>query len=289
MMHKVGTIQSIWRYPVKGMAGESLPECRISAEGLEGDRIWAVQDCVRQEIQSCKFRPDLLRCQATCCTSNAGALSGDVDITLPDNKTVASNNPAVHSLISELLKRDSQLCRRQPFDQSESFYRRHKQDDHTWLEELKATFTREPGEPLPDLENLPQTMQDYVTIPGTFFLVSHCHILTTASLSHMQALQPNADWAVERFRPNLMIKSEPGCEGLIEQDWIGKKLQIGELEIACESPAPRCGAVTRAQKHLPSDTSLLRSIVKHADQNLGIYGNIGGSGILRQGDAVFLI
>lgn len=289
MMRKVGTVQSIWRYPVKGMAGESLPECGIGAGGLEGDRIWAVQDRARQEIQSCKFRPDLLLCQAKCSTTKNGELTGDVEISLPDDICVSSNNADVHQLISVLIGRDSQLCKLQSFDDKESFYRRYKQDDHTWLEELKATFTREPGEPLPDLNNLPQTMQDYVTIPGTFFLVSHFHILTTASLRHMQTVQPNADWAIERFRPNLMIQTEPECEGLTEQDWIGKTLQVGELEIGCESPAPRCGAVTRAQKNLPSDSRLLRSIVKHADQNLGIYGSISCNGILRTGDDVFLV
>ena len=31
----------IWRYPVKSMAGESLPRAEVSWQGLAGDRRWA--------------------------------------------------------------------------------------------------------------------------------------------------------------------------------------------------------------------------------------------------------
>jgi hypothetical protein len=81
-------------------------------------------------------------------------------------------------------------------------------------------------------------MQDYVSLPGTFFLVSPFHILTTASLEYMKHHNPESDWQVERFRPNLVIDTPPGVEGLAEQDWIGKTLKIGEIVIECGDPAP---------------------------------------------------
>jgi uncharacterized protein YcbX len=51
-MIRIGTVSSIWRYPVKGMAGESLASADIGSMGVSGDRILAVQDVARQEIQS---------------------------------------------------------------------------------------------------------------------------------------------------------------------------------------------------------------------------------------------
>ena len=54
---------------------------------------------------------------------------------------------------------------------NQAFYKRYKRDDSSWLQELKATFAREPGEPLPDLDNLPADMQTYVTLPGTIVRV----------------------------------------------------------------------------------------------------------------------
>lgn len=287
-MQKVGTIQSIWRYPVKGMAGESLQECHLSTDGLLGDRTWAVQDLKRQEIQSCKFRPGLLQCRAQQRLNAQGNLSGNVDISFPDGSSLGSDNPLIHQQVSGLVGHASALQALRPLAENEDFYRRHKADAHTWLKELKATFAREPGEPLPDLDNLPEEMQEFVSLPGTFFLVSPFHLLTTASLKHMQQINSAADWHVERFRPNLVIETLPGMDGLVEQSWLGKQIRLGEIIIDCVGTAPRCGAVTRAQGQLSDDKSILRSIVREAQQNLGIYGSVQGTGLLRVGDEVWM-
>jgi uncharacterized protein len=37
----VGRVAALWRYPVKSMAGESLPHVDVSWHGLAGDRRWA--------------------------------------------------------------------------------------------------------------------------------------------------------------------------------------------------------------------------------------------------------
>ena len=42
------------------------------------------------------------------------------------------------------------------------------------------------------------------------------------------------------------------------------------------------------QNGLDFDKSMLRTIVKEADQNLGIYGRIKQEGMLRVGDAVYI-
>jgi len=45
----VGRVVGLWRYPVKSMAGEALPECDVSWHGFAGDRRWAfVRDGVTQ-------------------------------------------------------------------------------------------------------------------------------------------------------------------------------------------------------------------------------------------------
>ena len=37
-------IAEVWRYPVKSLGGERLLECNLDANGLEGDRRWALSD-----------------------------------------------------------------------------------------------------------------------------------------------------------------------------------------------------------------------------------------------------
>ena len=39
---QIGTIESIWRYPVKGMRGEEIPHVYTAFTGLMGDRIYGV-------------------------------------------------------------------------------------------------------------------------------------------------------------------------------------------------------------------------------------------------------
>lgn len=283
-MEKIGHIASVWHYPVKGMAGSALSEAFINERGVEGDRLWAVRDIQRQEIQSCKFRPQLLQCRA--CFSGADPKA--ITITFPSGERSLCGEAGTDERISELVGHESELRPLEPKSNA-SFYRRYKQGNENWLDELKSTFAREPGEPLPDLDNLTPEMQEYVSRPGTFFLVSPLHILTTASLKNMRSVNADADWNLERFRPNIMIETAHGISGLAEQDWLGRTLRIGETEIRCQDMAPRCGAVVRRQQGLKEDQTILRSIVSQANQNLGIYGDNVKEGTIRVGDAVYLV
>jgi len=43
-MERLGTLERLRRYPVKSMAGEDLPEARVSYAGLVGDRVYAFVD-----------------------------------------------------------------------------------------------------------------------------------------------------------------------------------------------------------------------------------------------------
>jgi len=282
MMKNVGTIKEIWRYPVKGMAGEQIESCEVGPGGLAGDRIWAVVDVLRKEIQSCKFRPQLLGCTAT---SREESSASQVDIELPCGEVLRTDDLEIHARLSELVGKESTLEALRSVA-AESFFRRYQAGSRDWLDELKETFSREPGEPLPDFTDFPKQAQDFVTVPGSFFLVSTFHIITSGTMQHMKRLLPDSDWDIRRFRPNIVIETSE--EGLVEQGWIGKQLTISELPVDCTGTAVRCGAVTRAQVGIPPDKCMLRTIVKDAEQNLGIYGKILEEGTISVGDKVFL-
>jgi len=284
-MIKIGTVKSLWRYPVKAMAGEAVNTIEIGKKGIQGDRVMAVQDVARQEIQSCKFRPELLQCRAR--SKEGVSINQGVEILFPDGETLSAIDNAASQKISELVGHESTLQSLKPSSEK-GFYRRYKEDDHTWLKELKATFEREPGEPLPDLDNLPEDAKTYVSQLGSFFLVSSFHVITTASVDYLRSLNSTADWNMERFRPNLVIETLPELEGLVEQAWLNQSLKFGDVTIQNTEGAPRCGAVVRKQQGFEQDTSILRTIVSEANQNLGIYGDIVSSGKASVGDSVYL-
>ena len=56
-------IQELWRYPVKSMAGESLPSAEITGQGIAGDRIIQARDASGR-ILTARTRPALLRHRA---------------------------------------------------------------------------------------------------------------------------------------------------------------------------------------------------------------------------------
>src|SRR5919112_5696925 len=43
-MTTIGTVESLWRYPVKSMRGEEMPEAFMGFSGIYGDRCYAFRD-----------------------------------------------------------------------------------------------------------------------------------------------------------------------------------------------------------------------------------------------------
>lgn len=48
----VGSVTSLWRYPVSSMGGERLERAPVGASGVEGDRIWGLLDAANARIAS---------------------------------------------------------------------------------------------------------------------------------------------------------------------------------------------------------------------------------------------
>lgn len=286
-MQIVGTVREIWRFPVKSMGGESLTAAQLTAGGLVGDRHWATRNDSAGEIQGAKKMPLLMQCVARYRgTVGADALP-PVDITLPDGSATATDDPALGQKLSELLEHPISLWPVQPATNL-AHYRRRPMAPPDMGAEMAEIFQRLPDEPMPDFSIFAPELSQYTSMPGDYFDAFPLHLLTTASLAAMAARNPGAQWDARRFRPNLVIDPGPGAQGFVELDWVGKTVVLGDVEIGCVAPAPRCGMTTRAQPGLTSDPSVLRTIVADAAQNLGVYGTVATGGVVRVGDVVGL-
>ena len=84
----------------------------------------------------------------------------------------------------------------------------------------------------------------------------------------------------------FLIETDPASKGLVEAEWGGQKIRIGWVELRCEIPTVRCGMTIQAQADFPKDPSILRTIVKDAEQNLGVYASVATAGEVRVGDVV---
>ena len=306
----IGTIQEIWRYPVKSMAGETLNECLVDSLGVPGDRGWAMRDEAKGEFTTGRRLPLAMQCAARYRQEPANGNVPHVDLFFPDGSTVGSDDAEVNARLSEVLGKTLTLWPRQPAT-DKKHYRRSGASARaigyirklpgfqkmlpgilnlpTVQSTLHEAFSREPGEPVPDLSKLPTDLLEFTSPPGTYFDAFPIHVLTTASLRTMARFNPAADWDRRRFRANLIIETAEAVEGLPEAEWAGRTIRIGELELTCEVSTPRCGMTTQAQEGLAKDPSVLRSIVKEADQNLGIYASVVKSGRIAKGDRVELM
>ncbi len=306
----IGTVQGIWRYPVKSMAGEKLGQCAVETLGLPADRGWAVRDESSREITNGKRIPMLIQCAAVYREQPANGSIPQIDITFPDGSRIGSDDERVNARLTEVLGKQVTLWPRQP-STNKSHYRRSDPSARVMAplmkipgfrallpkltrlpnlnRALREVFSREPGEPIPDISVLPAEVLEFTSPLGTYFDAFPVNVLTSASLQAMAKFNPNAIWDARRFRPNFLVKTEGGLEGLIESTWAGKTLRIGTAEVKCEIPCARCGMTTHAQKNIPKDPSVLRSIVRDAEQNLGVYASVLKIGSVALGDRVELI
>ena len=132
-----------------------------------------------------------------------------------------------------------------------------------------------------------QNVTNALVLPeGTFFDACPIHALSTATLAELRRLAPGLDFAVERFRPNLLIEPSGGS-GFVEEAWSGGVLAIGErLRLHVDGGCPRCVITTLAQGNLPDDLEILRATARHNRVTAGIRLSVLEPGPLAVGDAV---
>ncbi|MEO8603257.1 MAG: MOSC N-terminal beta barrel domain-containing protein [bacterium] len=281
----VGRVLEVWRYPVKSMGGESLNAASFGPLGIPGDRGWALRDEAAGEMRGAKKLPVLMRCKARYDREPADGAVPPVTMTLPDGSSVHSGDADVSARLSALTGRSVTLWPLQP-PESTDHYRRGLPDNPDMEAELRQMFGRLPDEPLPDLSAIPPELFEYTSPLGTHFDLFPLHLLTTASLRTLAAKTPGAAFDVRRFRPNLLIEPSDGADGLVEAGWCGKTLRIGSAVVSIAMPAMRCSMTTHAVDELPKDPSVLRTIVRDANQNLGVYATVSQAGAVRVGDTV---
>jgi len=306
----VGKVKEIWRYPVKSMAGQRLERCEVISNGILGDRGWAFRDEQRGELTTARKIPGLMRFAARYREEPTPGTIPHVDITLPDGTTIGSDAPDVHARCGAVLSHTVTLWPLQPAS-DKAHYRRatpgaamlgklarfgafrrmlQRLVPYVGLEkELRADFGRLPGEALPDLSQFSAEVLEYTSPPGTHFDAFPLHVMTTATLATMARSNPAASWDVRRFRPNFLVETTSGLDGLIELEWVGRTIKVGAATIRCELPTVRCSMPTQPQGDLPKDPSVLRSIVRDAGQNLGAYASVVTPGRVAVGDPVELL
>jgi uncharacterized protein YcbX len=267
---ELGSVVSLWRYPVKSMGGEELNATEVTEFGLLGDRAYALIDSSDGKAATAKNPrkwPHLFHFRATFIEPpRPAAKLPAVQITLPDGTTVASDQLDLNQILSKALNREVMFRAAQ---------RGVVNAEEYW----------------PDMEGLDHrdTVTDFALPEGTFFDVAMVHILTTATLDRLRDLYPQGRFDVRRFRPNIVVQLASGETGFAENAWGGHTLAIGTaVRLDITGPCGRCVMTTLAQGDLPRDPGILRTAAQHNHVNVGAYARVARGGTMRRGDPVRL-
>lgn len=264
----IGSVLSVWRYPVKSMLGEELNATLVTDRGLLGDRAYALMDRETGRVVSSKNPrrwPTLFKFKAALMDlPDMRERIPPVMITLPNGACVSSEQADVDRVLSCALDREVSLKSQVP---------ERAQLEQYW----------------PDVENLAhrEAVTEEDMPPNGFFDGEVIHLLTTATLDRLHSLYPEGRFDPLRFRPNLVVAPPPAESGFVENSWIGRTIAIGEqVRLHILRPTGRCVMTTLAQGDLPKDLGILKTAVRANQAKVGVYATVARGGVIRRDDPV---
>lgn len=225
-------VESLHRYPVKSMLGETVPTLRVDERGAEGDRRFALIDQATGRIASAKQAR--LWCALLQCS--ASIVDGRVYIRLPDGTTVPADQENAAHVLSELLARPVRMADHRPRGAA--------------LERADPDQVLDRGV---DAEVDARILEIGEATPGESFTdLAPLHAITTATLERI-------DVEAVRYRPNLVIATPPGSPAYAENDWEGRTLTVGNTRLHAMGATPRCAIPTLEHGPLPRAPHALRT------------------------------
>lgn len=263
-MTSVGTVASLWRYPVKSMAGEAIAEAFVGYAGVFGDR--------------------------ACAFLNAAAPAGFPYLTARANSAMLRFAPRF---------RDRDLAAR-PINQdaAEKLGPGLTPLYPAPLERLAIDVAAPSGEVLAiDDARLPAMLAARNVDAAGLSLVrsdralTDCRPVSIISLETIAQLSDEIGMPLDgrRFRANIYADLA-GANGFAEDGFVGRRLAIGaRVVIAVLDRDPRCKMISLDPDTGNEDANVLRHVAKAHDTRAGVYCAVLIEGTIRSGDAITLL
>ena len=260
-MNVIGTVESLWRYPVKSMRGEELEEMFAGYAGVYGDRVFAFTSSLspkgfpfftgRDQRQMIRYharfrnpekaaRPINL---AEAESSGANPVSANaselmIEVETPDGKTIAIDDPAL-------------------------------------IDNLRA--------------NIDENHQ--LTLRRSDKAMTDCRPLSIFALQSAKKLGEETGVKVDkrRFRANVYLDLT-SSDGFVENQFVGKTLRIGsKVVVSVLERDPRCMMITLDPDTAEKTPAILKQVAQAHEGMAGVYGAVLMEGMIRKGDSVELI
>lgn len=249
-------IAQLWRYPVKSLLGERLPALRVVGDGVDGDRMWGIQDRSDGRILTARREPRLLF------ASSRVAADGRLPvITLPDGRELTGAGRATDAALSAWLGKAVTLVAAAESDAARAEYFADATDDSS--QAIEWTMPK-----------------------GRFVDAFPMLVMTTAGLRGGAAAHSSGTWDVRRFRPNILIQVEG--EGWLEDAWAERRLSAGSAQLIPRRRCIRCTMVNRAQPGLERDVNIYKTLHRTHGGEAGMWTQAAQPGVISEGDSVQL-
>lgn len=258
-MSSVGTVESVWRYPVKSMAGQQLESAYVGYSGIYGDRVYAIHDAAapagfpyltaREREHMLLFHPFFRHedraarplNQEEAERSGANPIYAEltdlfVDVRTPDGRTLPIDDPALIQLLSEGLRERHQL---------------------RLLSSQRA--------------------------------LTDCKPVSLFSIQTVQSLADELSIPIDkrRFRANIYLDLDAG--GFAEDQFLGGALRIGsKVVLSILERDPRCKIITLDPATTEANPQVMKQVAHAHEGKVGIYAAVRAEGTIRPGDEVHL-
>jgi uncharacterized protein len=262
-MNNLGTVESLWRYPVKSMRGEQLDTAFAGFSGIYGDRIFAFHDAgapagfpyltAREQEQMLLFRPSFRDPQRAA---------------KPDNqKEAEALSPGVTAVYADAA--DLTVDVQTPEGQSLPI------DDPALLQRL--------GEGLVD--------RHQIRLLRSQRSMTDCRPVSLFSLRTARQIGDDIGASLDkrRFRANIYLNLNAE-DGFSENQFVGHTLRIGEkVVLAIIDRDPRCKMITLDPDTAEPNPDVMKRVARAYDGKAGIYAAVLVEGTIRPGDEIRLL
>jgi len=250
-------VAQLWRYPVKSLLGERLPELRLVGDGVDGDRMWGIQDRSDGRILTARREPRLLFA-----SSRMAEHDGLPVIILPDGQELMGPGPDTDAALSAWLAKPVTLVAAAESDAARAEY-------------------------FADATNDASQALEWTMPKGRFVDSSPVLVMTTAGLRGCASAYSSGVWDVRRFRPNILIELDG--EGWHEDDWAGRQMNVGSAQVVPRRRCIRCTMVTRAQPGLEKDVDIYKTLHRTHGGEAGMWTQVIQPGVISEGASVEIV
>lgn len=259
-MRNVGTVAGLWRYPVKSMKAEALPQAFVGFAGVYGDRIYAFRRSngpAGFPFLTARQYPEMLRYGATFLHRDPMALP-------PNLREAEALPPGATPLYAGLPATDVNV---------------HAPAGHEWRVDDPALAAHLADAAAGDGQ---------MTLLRSDRALTDCRPFSLISAQTVQQLgrEVSADLDVRRFRPNLCVNLTAG-QGFEEDQWVGRRLRLGTTaEVMVLARDPRCKMITLDPETAGAMPELMRCVSGHHEGNAGVYAAVITEGTIQNGDPI---